>query len=58
MGDGNGFDVAELDNNVKPNTIWDPTHYLNIWVVKDIYRQISNFLVSQAAYTTYPTFGA
>ncbi|MFP9118834.1 M43 family zinc metalloprotease [Flavobacterium sp. RNTU_13] len=55
MGDDNGFDVSELDNNVKPNTIWDPTRYLNIWVVKDIYRQISNFQVSQSAYTTYPT---
>lgn len=55
MGDGNGFEVSELDANVKPNTIWDPTRYLNIWVVKDIYRQISNFLVLQSAYTTYPT---
>lgn len=55
MGDGNGFEVSELDSNVKPNTIWDPTRYLNIWVVKDIYRQISNFLVLQSAYTTYPT---
>lgn len=55
MGDGNGFEVSELDSNVKPNTIWDPTKYLNIWVVKDIYRQISNFLVLQASYTTYPT---
>lgn len=55
MGDGNGFEVSELDSNVKPNTIWDPNRYLNIWVVKDIYRQISNFLVLQASYTTYPT---
>ena len=24
---------ADIENDLKPNTIWDPTKYLNIWVV-------------------------
>lgn len=27
------FDEAEIESTVKPNTIWDPTQYLNIWVI-------------------------
>lgn len=28
------FSDAFIDNTVKPNTIWDPERYLNIWVVE------------------------
>lgn len=27
------WDEAAVENELKPNTIWDPTKYLNIWVV-------------------------
>lgn len=55
MGNATGFEIEQLDANVKPNTIWDPAQYLNIWIVNGIYKKISNFMVSQSAYTTYPT---
>lgn len=28
------YDYPELETNIKPNTIWDNTRYLNIWVCK------------------------
>ncbi len=28
------YDYPELENNIKPNTIWDHERYLNIWVCK------------------------
>lgn len=33
--DGNqsSWEVEDINDYVKPNTIWDPTKYLNIWVV-------------------------
>ncbi len=29
----NGYDVSYIDATIKPATIWDPTQYLNVWVL-------------------------
>ena len=31
---GNGYSTFTIDGTIKPNTIWDPTKYCNIWVCK------------------------
>lgn len=31
---GNGFTQATINNTIKPATIWDPTRYCNVWVLK------------------------
>lgn len=28
------FDMGQVDSNVKPSTIWDPTQYMNMWCVR------------------------
>jgi hypothetical protein len=30
------LETGELEDNIKPKTIWDPTFYFNIWVVPNI----------------------
>ncbi|MEQ1734115.1 MAG: M43 family zinc metalloprotease [Bacteroidia bacterium] len=29
----NGYSTSYIDATIKPNTIWDPTQYLNVWVL-------------------------
>ncbi len=29
----NGYSTSYIDATIKPNTIWDPTKYLNVWVL-------------------------
>lgn len=36
----NTFDMDLEDAKLKANLQWDPRHYLNIWVVNDIYSEI------------------
>lgn len=55
MGDTNGFEMNEMDTQIKPATIWDPEQYLNIWVVKDIYLEVFGFQLPLAGYATFPT---
>ena len=31
---GSGYSMTTIDGTIKPNTIWDPTKYCNIWVCK------------------------
>jgi hypothetical protein len=40
-----------IDENIKPKTIWDPTYYLNIWVVPK--ARSSN--LELLGYATFPT---
>ncbi|MCX8081105.1 MAG: M43 family zinc metalloprotease [Bacteroidia bacterium] len=43
---GTGFTSSTIDNIIKPNTIWDPTKYCNMWVLK-----LQNGLLG---YATFP----
>ncbi|MCS6822071.1 MAG: M43 family zinc metalloprotease [Microscillaceae bacterium] len=29
-----GFETTYINNTIKPNSIWDPTEYMNMWVVQ------------------------
>lgn len=51
MGDGNGWQMEDIETNVKPQTQWDPTQYLNIWVVDYAYV----FGGELAGYAQFPT---
>jgi hypothetical protein len=31
---GSGFATSVIDGTIKPNTIWNPNQYLNMWVIK------------------------
>lgn len=45
-----GYDFDYINNTIKPATIWDPTKYLNIWVVS----KIANPLGEVLGYATFP----
>lgn len=51
MGTGQGWDMADIDETLKPQTQWDPEQYLNIWVVDNIYT----FFGELAGYAQFPT---
>jgi hypothetical protein len=42
----NGFSMATINNQIKPPTIWDPSRYCNMWVLK-----LQNGLLG---YATFP----
>ncbi len=52
MGTGSGWDMEEVDANLKPQTQWDPEQYLNIWVVDNIHI---SFIGVLAGYAQFPT---
>ena len=43
---GSGYTQTVIDNTIKPNTIWDPTRYCNMWVL-----QLGSSLLG---YATFP----
>lgn len=47
----NGYTSTYIDETVKPNTIWNPNNYYNIWVVPSITSGASDLL----GYSTFPT---
>ena len=38
------WDESAVETELKPNTIWDPTKYLNIWVTPDVIKDIGEVL--------------
>lgn len=44
---GSGYNQTTIDNTIKPQTIWDPTRYCNMWVC-----QLGGGLLG---YATFPT---
>ena len=49
---GDGWDMTEVEENVKPQTQWDPEQYLNIWVLD--YITVQGFF-ELAGYAQFPT---
>lgn len=47
------WDISYINNNIKINTIWDPTKYMNIWVVPCIYDNRTGSC-SILGFATYP----
>lgn len=43
---GSGFTMAQINNTIKPATIWDPVRYCNVWILK-----LQNGLLG---YATFP----
>ncbi len=46
-----------INNNIKPNTIWDPTKYMNIWIVPCIW-DASSSSCGILGYATFPVGSA
>ncbi|HNJ10763.1 MAG TPA: M43 family zinc metalloprotease [Chitinophagales bacterium] len=46
-----GWTRTYIDNTIKPNTIWNPRYYLNIWVVPKIRTEDGDVLLG---YATFP----
>ena len=49
----NYYNESTIEGNIKPNTIWDPTKYMNIWV-GDFYSRISSDLYQVLGYAQFP----
>ncbi len=45
-----GFSINYLDNMVKPNTIWNPGEYINVWVTP-----INLFIFTVLGYAQFPS---
>lgn len=48
---GEGWQMAQIEETIKPQTQWDPEKYLNIWVVDRIYH-VSGYPL--AGYAQFP----
>ncbi len=51
-----GWEMTNVEEIIKPQTQWDPTKYLNIWVVSSIYIEYMGAPAGElAGYAQFPT---
>ena len=51
-----GWEMNAVEENIKPQTQWDPTKYLNIWVVSNVYISYMGIPIGElAGYAQFPT---
>ncbi|OIQ21712.1 MAG: hypothetical protein BM557_02630 [Flavobacterium sp. MedPE-SWcel] len=51
LGSDGSWGMEDIENNLKPQTQWDPEQYLNIWVVNDMSTGFGELL----GYAQFPT---
>lgn len=54
IGSDEGWEMTNVEENLKPQTQWDPNQYLNIWVVNDVYIDLGGFQLPLGGYAQFP----